>query len=235
MPEGSIKKHPKWLLAVILVALIAGLVISAYSMFNTWKYPKLLNDQFTELVASNSAELFMANAFTDSEVVVQMADLKVLDFTPSEPVLVNPSDVLGGIYIPKANIKLPIAKGVNVEYAMSSAVTLQSDFSFDQTNVVLGSHSTKANALFTGLQSLSEGDEIYVTDKSTIYLYQVSKKIRSKSGREDLMLQRDTSLLTLITGYDNEKQEQLTVQAKLITVDAYSQETVGEVFDIFGY
>lgn len=235
MPNVSINNRPKWLIAIILAALIVAFMISAYSMFNSWKYPKMLNNQFTELVEANSADFFAANAQTPAEVVVKMEDLKVLDFTPSSLVLLNPSDVLGGIYIPKANITLPIAKGLNVEYAKSAAITLQSDFSFTQSNVVLGAHSTKANALFTGLQSLSDGDEIYITDKSTIYLYQVSKKIRSQEGREDLMLPRENNLLTLITGYDNEKQEQLIVQAKFVAADAYSLETVGDTFDIFGY
>ena len=235
MAEKKVSLSKKILFIVILLAIVVGAVVGAYSLFNSWKYPKLLNAQFTEIVASNGGELFKDNAVVLEDIEIELDDLKVLDFTPSKIVNISPNDVLGGIYIPNGNIKLPIAKGVEAEYAKSAAVTLQKDFSFEQANVVLGSHSTKGKALFTGLQTLSEGDDIYVTDKNKIYYYTVTKKIRSKSGREDFMLPRNSQSLTLITGFDNEKDEQLVIQAKFVTSDTYAQETVGELFDIFGY
>lgn len=236
--EQRLAQKKKYQRITILIATVVaiGIALGGYSLYAKWIFPLKLNTQFSQLVEANSKQFFQDNIVIQEQPIVQLDQFKVLQFIPTKTADIEAGDVLGGLYIPSTNTKLPIVRGASLSYASSAAVTIQQDVIFGEGNVVLGAHSTKdKNILFTSLRNIEEGADIHITDKNEIYLYVVEKRLHVRSGREDLTYKRNDPTLTLVTGYDNEKNEQIVIQAKLVTSDVYAAETAGQLLDVFGH
>lgn len=85
-------------------------------------------------------------------------------------------DMKGVIYIPKADIKLPIFKGTS-EMAMKYGVGLVDDINLDAkagTNPILTTHNGSTdNQLFANIIKLKKNDSIYIKNKKDILHYKV--------------------------------------------------------------
>ncbi|MDT2640510.1 class A sortase [Enterococcus dongliensis] len=87
--------------------------------------------------------------------------------------------VVGGIAIPSVEINLPIFKGLANEVLLYGAGTLSPDQQMGEGNYALASHrADRPGLLFTPLESVTEGDVIYLTDLTNIYTYKTTLKVR---------------------------------------------------------
>ena len=126
--------------------------------------------------------------------------------------------VIAGIAIPSVKIRLPIFKGLSNEALLYGAGTLSPDQEMGKGNYSLASHrSDQADLLFTPLEELTLGAEIYVTDLTKVYTYKaISKERVSPTALEVLDEVPDKQLITLITCGDLYGTDRLVVQGELI-------------------
>lgn len=126
--------------------------------------------------------------------------------------------VIAGIAIPSVKIRLPIFKGLSNEALLYGAGTLSPDQEMGKRNYALASHrSDQADLLFTPLEELTLGAEIYVTDLTKVYTYKaISKERVAPTALEVLDEVPDKQLITLITCGDLYGTDRLVVQGELI-------------------
>ena len=126
--------------------------------------------------------------------------------------------VIAGIAIPSVKIRLPIFKGLSNEALLYGAGTLSPDQEMGKGNYSLASHrSDQADLLFTPLEELTLGAEIYVTDLTKVYTYKaISKERVAPTALEVLDEVPDKQLITLITCGDLYGTDRLVVQGELI-------------------
>lgn len=126
--------------------------------------------------------------------------------------------VIAGIAIPSVKIRLPIFKGLSNEALLYGAGTLSPDQEMGKGNYSLASHrSDQADLLFTPLEKLAIGAEIYVTDLTKVYTYKAITKERvAPTALEVLDEVPDKQLITLITCGDLYGTDRLVVQGELV-------------------
>lgn len=136
---------------------------------------------------------------------------------------IDKQNVIGGVYAPAVGMKLPIMFGMNQDLLLSSAGTMKREQVMGEGNYALIGHNSKnPNALFAPTHRLKAGDVVYVTDKQTVYAYEVSThKIVKPSEIHVINDVPGESMLTLISCTDDSV-SRVVVQAKLVDTVDYS-------------
>lgn len=125
---------------------------------------------------------------------------------------------IGFIKIPKMNVQLPIYLGASEEYMKKGAVHL-TETSYPiggrNTNCVIAAHrGYSKTAMFREIEVLEEGDLVYIENLWGILTYRVRKTlVIQPTNVENLFIQEDEDLLTLITchPYRQNKQRYVVV------------------------
>ena len=87
---------------------------------------------------------------------------------------INTHQIIGQIVIPSVNINLTLFNGLNNDNLLAGATTMKADQVMGEANFAIASHfTTYPDVLFTNLQKIQVGDIVRITDKETIYVYQV--------------------------------------------------------------
>lgn len=82
--------------------------------------------------------------------------------------------IIGQIFIPEVSMNLPIVKGVTNANLMLGAATMKLDQKMGEGNYALAGHYTYTpGVLFRDVHTLPIGTHVYITDKKTIYHYQI--------------------------------------------------------------
>src|SRR5574341_562407 len=127
--------------------------------------------------------------------------------------------VIGGIAVPDLGINLPIFRGVGNSELMYGAGTMKENQVMGQANYTLASHHVSGvtgapNLLFTPLERAEKGMMIYLTDKDTVYQYQIrDKKVMSPDHVEVIEDHPGVKELTLVTCDDLEAVNRIIVFA----------------------
>lgn len=129
--------------------------------------------------------------------------------------------VIGGIAIPDLEINLPIFKGVSNTALYYGAGTMKEHQEMGKANYTLASHhlTRVANAnkvLFTPLERAQPGMTIYLTDKETIYTYQITTVEVVTPDRVDVIEDVEGKTeITLVTCEDSEATRRIIVKGEL--------------------
>ncbi|MGF2715657.1 class A sortase [Bacillus cereus] len=108
--------------------------------------------------------------------------------------------VIGGIYVPSVDIKLPISKGVGNNSLSRGVGTAFEDREMGKGNyVLLGHNSPNKHVLFSPLEDMAVGDKIYVTDATNMYEYETTEKKRIHQSQSEVMNNTEQDMITLIT------------------------------------
>lgn len=127
--------------------------------------------------------------------------------------------VIGGIAVPDIGINLPIFRGVGNAELSYGAGTMKENQVMGQANYALASHSISGvtgppTLLFTPLERAEKGMMIYLTDKDTIYQYQIrDKKVMAPNHVEVIDDHPGVNELTLVTCADMEAVNRIIVFA----------------------
>lgn len=82
--------------------------------------------------------------------------------------------IIGQIFIPEIDMNLPIVKGVTNSNLMLGAATMKLDQKMGEGTYALAGHYTHTpGVLFRDIHTLPVGTHVYITDKKTIYHYQI--------------------------------------------------------------
>lgn len=134
--------------------------------------------------------------------------------------------VIGSVVVPSVSIKLPIFKGCSNENLLYGAGTLSPDQKMGEGNYALASHRTSnPNLLFTPLDRLSLGADIYLIGPDKIFVYQATYKERVSPTKVELLEEEEgKKKITLITCGEMEGQTRLVVQGELKEVQKRNDE-----------
>ena len=118
--------------------------------------------------------------------------------------LLNVSEVMGYLEIPKINVYLPIYHGTSAEVLQKGIGHLQNTslpIGGKSTHAVLSGHRGLPSAtLLTNLDQMKKGDVFYIHILDEILAYQVEKiKVVNPDNTADLAIQPGRDLVTLVT------------------------------------
>lgn len=170
-----------------------------------------------------------------ADVTYNWDDIETLDAFTVISDNVNPNDLptIGGIAIPNVELNLPIYKGVSNEGMYLGAGTLYPDQEMGVSNYPIASHlSINDDLLFAPLMRVEHGDLIYLTDLSTVYVYEIDTITQVAPTAMEVVAPTEASIVTLIT-CDYSLNERVIVQGslvELVDIDDANQEMI----DAFG-
>ena len=212
------KKKRNWLINILLfLLLLVGLAL-------------IFNNQIKYFLMQYNGERYAVAKMDRNEIDKNMEKEASFDFDAVEPAsteavlqaqLSNKRlPVIGGIAIPSVEINLPIFKGLSNEVLLYGAGTLSPDQKLGEGNYALASHrADRPGLLFTPLESVKEGDLIYLTDLHNIYTYKTTLKVRVQPTEvKYLDVQPDKQQVTLITCGEIEGVTRIIVQGDLVAM-----------------
>lgn len=110
---------------------------------------------------------------------------------------------IGAISIPSVGMILPIEKGLNNSNMAIGGCTMRPDQIMGKGNYPLAGHyMTSSGGLFSPLENVKIGDNVYLTDLKTIYTYQINMKKIVEPTAVWLVNNTSTPMVTLITCAD---------------------------------
>lgn len=189
------KKMDKRLL-ICLAVMIVGLLIMCIPLYE---------DYLTAYKVEQNLEKVEVEKPVKKEVVEKKEDLvhKYSEPIPTEYDNDSTGKVVGKIFIPDVDIKLPIYKGLGVENGdnmLKGAVTNKKKQEMGKRNYVLSSHNNLNNTLFSSLEESKVGEKVYITDEDNIYEYKiVDMKVVTPDSVSILDDVKNKNILTLYT------------------------------------
>lgn len=155
-------------------------------------------------------------------------DASVVDSIGQVPLnaTVNYDYMVGEIYMPDVNMRVPILEGISNENLWVGAGTMKPGQKMGEGNYALaGHHMWDENQLFTPITKSKIGDKAYVTDKDKIYEYTI-KEIYVVPPSEGHVINDvpGEQLLTLVTCTDVWGTERLIVIGELTGVSEYEMD-----------
>lgn len=199
----------------LILCILAGLILVFIKPIQTLLISNLSQqleaDNYTAEEVTRNKE---ADVSYDFEEVQSLSIWDVLNTQTS----VNDLPVIGSIYIPNVDMKLPIIKGVGKSALAAGAGTMKPEQVMGEGNYALASHYIEGkDVLFGPLYKLEQGDSIYISDLQYVYEY-VTTDIKVIEATDVYIIDDvpNTKLLTLITCAE-EGTKRLSVQAELVS------------------
>lgn len=210
-----------------VVLLILGLYLLLKPVYINYIYtPKKLDNSYNEALALSQEEL-EANRKKLEQNEEDMFDFsQVKSITELEPnTTINKANVIGGLYIPKVNIKMPIMYGATHENMLNGVGTLKPNMEMGIGNFSLAGHNhPNPNLMLAPLKKMKDGFEMYITDKQHIYKYQTDSIEVVMPERIDVLDEVEgRNELTLVSCYSDDGHDRIIVKGELLEVIPYEE------------
>lgn len=142
-------------------------------------------------------------------------------------------NVIGTIWIPRMDVRLPIYLGANsANMARGAGLLGQTSMPLGSpdSNVVIAAHrGYKGIPMFRNIQSLQRGDKIQITTPWETLIYRVCDlKIISPEDTDEILIQEGRDLVTLLTCHPYTK----NYQRYLVAAERSFEPVVGEEEDL---
>ncbi|HDA6121893.1 TPA: class A sortase [Enterococcus faecium] len=209
--------------------LIVSVLFFLFLIFNKPIKHKIMEHQITnyqDQIMTVSVDELAENknkpATYDFDQVQPISDTSV--YTSQANLITDKKDptafnMIGFVAVPSVSINLPIFQGLYNDNLLYGAGTAKPNQQLGEKNYVLASHrSDKPTLLFTPLDQVSKGENIFVTDKDRIYQYEISTVMEVTPDRGDLMDDvPNEKIITLITCSDIQGTNRVIVRGNFIT------------------
>lgn len=183
---------------VAILLLIIGLFLIFLNPIKDWLVKNMSNNNNVSTV---TAAQIKKNHTRDGEFdFSQVVDLDAENIIRAR-LYQDDMAVIGGIAVPDVAINLPIIKGISNYNLAVGAGTMKPDQVMGEGNYALAGHNMiDKGLLFSPLDKLAMGDEIYLTDLEYIYVYKTSFIETVNPDRVDLIDDVEgQTLVTLVT------------------------------------
>lgn len=129
----------------------------------------------------------------------------------------NAEKLVGIVYVPSINMKLPILHGATHENMLVGAGTLKKSQTMGNGNYSIASHNhPNPNILFSSIKNINNGDIMYITDYEHVYIYKMIQKEVIEPTRIDVIEDKiNQSLLTLVSCYSPDGSDRIYVTGDL--------------------
>lgn len=230
---------------LIIVGILLGGGMVAYKPFVNGVLAPYLLERAKDKAFSLNGDDFSDNenrvqaTFEENPVLVRRElfnydDVELLpNFTPTVATF-NKDNVVGGIYIPSVNVRLPIMYGTTNENLLTSATTMKPEQKMGKGNYALAGHNSRnPDILFAPLKRSQIGEAIYLTNKKRVYKYIITYKEVVEPTRVEVIEDTDDRLVTLVSCYAWDGSNRLIIQGELTSVGNYDEVggTIREAFN----
>lgn len=205
-----------------LITGVLALGVGGYFYVNSLIETNMEDIELTqEVIAQNSNEkadfnLENIKPVSEKEILENNADRR-LGLSNDEHT-VGMKGIIGGLYVPSVDMKLPIFKGIGQKSLSRGSGTAFEDRNMGEGNfVLLGHNSPNKYVLFSPLERMNTGDLIYTTDATWVYEYETTEKKRIHQSQGEVMNNSDQNMITLITcfgGLNTDKRTVITGKLK---------------------
>lgn len=209
------RRKRNWLInSLLLLLLLVGLAL-------------IFNNQIKNFLIQHNGEKYAVANVTKDQIAKNAQQAASFDFDAVQPAsteaviqaqLSNKRlPVIGGVAIPSVKINLPIFKGLSNEALLYGAGTLEPDQKMGEGNYALASHrAAEPELLFTPLERMNVGDQIFITDLTNIYTYDTTLKVRVQPTEvQYLDTLPNKKQITLVTCGEIEGVTRIVVQGEL--------------------
>ncbi|MDP3441994.1 MAG: class A sortase, partial [Ignavibacteria bacterium] len=113
-----------------------------------------------------------------------------------------------------------------------SATTVLENQILGKGNYPIAGHRTiHPDTLFSPLAEVEKGDKVYLTDKKSIYIYEVINKVIVLPEQIEVLDDpEEGSIVTLITCYGNNSEYRRIVVGELVEVIEFTEQLFSEYF-----
>ena len=219
--------RPSFIIVPAALVFIVGLFLVAYQpVMNFLIAPKALTetvDRSLTVSAANIQDNVAAMQAQEPPQYFEPDSVETLTTVPYKPDI-DKSRVIGAIYAPTVNLRMAITYGVSQDLLLWSAGTLKPDQQMGRGNfAIIGHNSQNPDALFAPTHRLEDGDLVYVTDKTDIYVYSVTDIGTVDPSEVDVVYDvPGEALLTMVSCTDDGTQR-VVVRALLEDTVPYSE------------
>lgn len=209
---------------ITIIAIIVGIVLIAAPIAKNYFIANKMNQHQIKKVSKKDIERNKKKKVSyDWDKVKSLDTSSVIKLKDSPKGL----PVIGAITIPELEMNLPIYKGVSDENMSYGASTMAEEQEMGQGNYSLISHHVFALAnakklLFSPLDNAKVGMKIYITDKTTVYQYNITEVFTVSPRQTDVVNPIEgRKVITLITCTDINASGRLIVRGDLVATYAY--------------
>lgn len=186
----------------LTVVFFCFIFLGLFLIFSPWIKEALIKQEmaryslenFTATEIQSNREKFESGEeeieFTDTDFATVLRDISK----------VTRESVVGAIVIKELNVVLPILEGTNVQNLLVGATTMNTGQLMGSGNYVLAGHHMRNNSLLFGpLLSIETGTWIQLTDKESIYTYEVVDVKLVHETDISVLEETEDPIVTLIT------------------------------------
>jgi len=208
--------------------LLGFIIIALNAFFIVFLEPFLLERQIAKAWDLSEKDIQENNlgTFETSEL-----NLELIDSTEINERIDN-TKVVAYVSIPNVNLALPILRGASSQNLDVSATTILENQTLGIGNYPIAGHRTiHPDTLFSPLAEVEKGDMVYLTDKQSIYIYEVINKVIVLPEQIEVLNDpEEGSIVTLITCYGKNSEYRRIVVGELIEVIEFTEQLFTEYF-----
>lgn len=151
------------------ILLIAGVFLLLLPRITAWVIERRAAENAAQVEMMDSDDL-QANLARDS--IFDFDDINEIDPSSILSGNVDPSLIIGRLYIPSIRMNLTVYNGVTNDILNAGAGTMRPNLAMGEGNFpIAGHYSSHKNTLFSDLSSIEIGDLIFLTDNEYVYEY----------------------------------------------------------------
>ncbi|SES08341.1 class A sortase [Salipaludibacillus aurantiacus] len=231
MKDGIIK------ITGILIVL-TGLILVLWQPLNNHVISPYIIGQAQEEVLSLSYEDYERNRETLERRIETESEEELFDYGSVESldslsvrIDIDHEFAIGNILIPSVDVHLPILMGTNDETLKAGIGTMKADQEMGKGNYALAGHNSRnPSQLFAPIRNIEEGEEIIVTDKNNVYIYEkVSSEVVMPDRTDVINDVEGEELVTLVSCYSDDGSDRIIITGEL--VDVLDYENVAEFLE----
>ncbi|WP_155287740.1 class A sortase [Lacticaseibacillus zhaodongensis] len=224
MAQGDKKKQKRggWRTWAWRIFIVLGFAVSLALIFNE-QIKLFMVNQMSQSAVRTTQTLKKSDVKKNKKVKASydFAKVEALDLNNVTKAAVERNlKPIGMISVPSVSIYLPIMKGLGGNNLAVGAGTMKPDQQMGKRNYALaGHHIHKQKTLFSPLENVRTGANIYITDKSTVYTYKIDfQKVVDKSQVQYIDDIPGKNMITLVTCSSNQilQPERHIIQGQLV-------------------
>lgn len=213
----------KKIFSIILIVVGLSIIIGSY-MLPRYGVKSAYNNAMKLDEIALQENLEKQQAKSKNEDVFDFSQVESInELTPITKI--NTENVIGGLYIPSVQIKMPIMYGATHENMLNGVGTLKPNMEMGIGNFSLAGHNhPNPNLMLAPLKKMKDGFEMYITDKQHIYKYQTDSIEVVMPERIDVLDEVEgRNELTLVSCYSDDGHDRIIVKGELLEVIPYEE------------
>lgn len=202
-----------------LCFLLFGIALLLYSpIMNRFIIPKQLEKKY-QVYNELDPALLKRNETIHGGNLFDFDDVSSVSANDINNAILNKDYIVGMVYVPNVDLKLPILYGATHENMLVGAGTLKANQQMGVGNYAIASHNAQnPNILFAPIRRIAEGDLMYTTDKENVYTYKMDFKEVIEPEKVEVIENQGRDELSLVSCYAADGSDRIIVKGELVEV-----------------